>query len=111
MNSNLFYTTYDQIDTVQNSNSDCNYLKLPGISGFNQLGIPVLLNDSPRVHNGKGHKANPCYLVKGSFSSSDNDVQTCPICGQAVTAKLVCHQNSPLNCQILSSKIFLSKRS
>ena len=45
MNSNLFYTTYDQIDTVQNSNSDCNYLKLPGISGFNQLGIPVLLND------------------------------------------------------------------
>ena len=28
-----------------------------------------------------------------------------------VTAKLVCHQNSPLNCQILSSKIFLSKRS
>ncbi len=43
MNSNLFYTTYDQIDTVQNSNSDCNYLKLPGISGFNQLGIPVLL--------------------------------------------------------------------
>ena len=45
MNSNLFYTTYDQIDTVQNSNSDCNYLKLPGISGFSQLGIPVLLND------------------------------------------------------------------
>jgi len=84
MNSNLFYTTYDQIDTVQNSNSDCNYLKLPGISGFSQLGIPVLLNDSPRVHNGKGHKANPCYLVKGSFSSSDNDVQTCPICGQAM---------------------------
>ena len=46
MNSNLFYTTYDQIDTVQNSNSDsdsdCNYLKLPGISGFSQLGIPVL---------------------------------------------------------------------
>ena len=29
----------------------------------------------------------------------------------SVTAKLVCHQNSPLNCQILSSKIFLSKRS
>ena len=29
----------------------------------------------------------------------------------AVTAKLVCHQNSPLNCQILSSKIFLSQRS
>ena len=28
-----------------------------------------------------------------------------------VTAKLVCHQNSPLNCQILSSNIFLSKRS
>ena len=25
-----------------------------------------------------------------------------------VTAKLVCHQNSPLNCQILSSKIFSS---
>jgi len=45
MNSNLFYTIYDQIDTVQNSNSDCNYLKLPGISGFSQLGIPVLLND------------------------------------------------------------------
>ena len=33
--------------------------------------------------------------------------RTCNI----VTAKLVCHQNSPLNCQILSSKIFLSKRS
>ena len=45
MNSNLFYTIYDQIDTVQNSNSDCKYLKLPGISGFSQLGIPVLLND------------------------------------------------------------------
>ena len=45
MNSNLFYTIYDQIDKVQNSNSDCNYLKLPGISGFSQLGIPVLLND------------------------------------------------------------------
>ena len=45
MNSNLFYTIYDQIDTVQNSNSDCNYLKLPGISGFSQLGIPVLLSD------------------------------------------------------------------
>ena len=50
MNSNLFYTIYDQIDTVQNSNSDCNYLKLPylklpGISGFSQLGIPGLLND------------------------------------------------------------------
>ena len=45
MNSNLFYTIYDQIDTVQNSNSDCNYLTLPGISGFSQLGIPVLLND------------------------------------------------------------------
>lgn len=43
-----------------------------------------MLNDSPRVHNGKDHKANPCYLVKGSFSSSDNDVQTCPICGQAM---------------------------
>ncbi len=46
--------------------------------------------------------------VTGKFIRGTADVVEIK---EVVTAKLVCHQNSPLNCQILSSKIFLSKRS